>query len=149
MKLSWIVVNGPSEKVQEALKRLEIIADTYLSVNTPAQNALPAWLSLKEKIQQPIQERIRGNQKTLTALCASTPLKVLRAEGGWYGIIQLSGDIDEESWVMRLLETQHVFVHPGYFFDLEQSGYIIVSYLTPEKIFAEGLQRIIAQSRSL
>ena len=146
MKLSWIVVSGPQEKVAEALKRLEIIADTYLSVNTPAQNALPAWLLLKDKIQKDIKARVQRNQKILGEFCAKTSLKLLNSDGGWYAILQLSSTINEEAWCCALLDKQHVFVHPGYFFDLEDGAHIVVSLLTPEDIFKEGVRRIASQA---
>lgn len=143
MKLSWIIVNGPEDKVARALERLEIIADTYLSVNTPAQNALPTWLRFKDKIQRPIQARIQKNQKLLQGLCAKTPFKVLSAEGGWYAIIQLPEGLSEERFVEQLLREHHVFAHPGYFFDLIQGAHLVVSLLTPEDVLREGLSRIV------
>lgn len=146
MKLSWIIVNGPSEKVQEALKRLEIIADTYLSVNTPAQNAVPIWLRLKDKIQRPIQARIQQNQKVLQDLCAQTAFKVLSLEGGWYGILQLPEGLSEEQFTEQLLRAQYTFAHPGYFFDLEGEGHIVVSLLTRKDVFLEGIKRILRQA---
>lgn len=144
MKLSWIIVNGPKEKVSEALERLEIIADTYLSVNTPVQNALPQWLKIKNKIQKEIKGRIAKNKKILGAFASKAPLKLLATDGGWYGILPLPEGTDEESWVLELLEKHHVFVHPGYFFDFNSGAHIIVSFLTPEDIFREGLKRITA-----
>jgi len=143
MKLSWVVVSGPSDDVKKALQRLEIIVDTYLSVNTPSQNALPAWLSLKGKIQKEIIGRLQKNLKILHELCAGTVLKPLNVEGGWYAILQLPEGICEESWVLELLAKHHVFVHPGYFFDLDAGAHVIVSLLSPEDVFKEGIKRIV------
>lgn len=148
MKVSWIIVNGPKDQVAQALKRLEIIADTYLSVNTPCQNALSDWLLLKEKIQKPIKARIEKNKKILGAFCEKAPLKLLHSDGGWYGILELPQDACEETWALVLLQRHHVFVHPGYFFDFQQGAHIILSYLTPENIFQEGLRRISEYSKS-
>ena len=140
MKVSWTIVNGPAEQVQEALKRLEIIADTYLSVNTPCQNALGDWLMFKDKIQKQIKVRIEKNKKALGAFCQKAPLNLLHSDGGWYGILELPSGACEETWALDLLQKHHVFVHPGYFFDFSQGAHIILSYLTPENIFREGLE---------
>ncbi|MDP8266354.1 MAG: pyridoxal phosphate-dependent aminotransferase [Candidatus Aceula meridiana] len=143
MKLSWIAVNGPEAQTQEALKRLEIIADTYLSVNTPSQNALGKWFSLKPAIQNSIKERLRENQKvffdTFPESCSAIPLKV---QGGWYGILRVSEEVCEEELAFALLAEAHVFVHPGYFFDFDQGHHLVISFLTEPKIFAQGLKSI-------
>jgi len=142
MKLSWIVASGPEKEVQEALKRLEIIADTYLSVNTPSQRALSSWLLQKEKIQKQIKARIEKNKRVLSNAFSKTSLTVLHGEGGWYGILQLPQGTDEESCALNLLESHHVFVHPGYFFDFAEGAHIVLSYLTPEDVFRQGVQKI-------
>ena len=142
MKLSWIVVSGPQEHVTQALQRLEIIADTYLSVNTPSQNALADWLLQKEYMQRQVKDRIEKNKKVLGAFCPKAPLELLHAQGGWYGMVRLLKATSEEVWVLDLLERAHVLVHPGYFFDVQHGAHIILSYLTPEDIFKEGLAQI-------
>ncbi len=143
MKLSWIVVNGPADLVQEAAGRLEVIADTYLSVNTPVQNALPQWLPLRSGIQGEIMGRIRRNYELLRRIFTDGGEgEVLRAEGGWYAVVKLPSGIDEEDFVTGLLEKYHVYVHPGYFFNFQDEPYIIVSLLPPEEIFREGLRRV-------
>lgn len=142
MKVSWIIVSGPKDQVSDALKRLEIIADTYLSVNTPCQNALGEWILLKDKIQQQIKARIEKNKKVLGAFCQKAPFTLLHSDGGWYGILELPPGACEETWSLDLLQKHHVFVHPGYFFDFHEGAHLILSYLTPENIFREGLQRI-------
>lgn len=143
MKLSWIVINGPQAQTQEALKRLEIIADTYLSVNTPSQNALEKWVSLKPIIQNPIKDRLSENQKVFFEIfskaCSAKPLK---AQGGWYGILRLNEKICEEQLALKLLQEDHVFVHPGYFFDFDKGHHLVFSLLTDPKVFLEGLKRI-------
>lgn len=148
MKVSWIIVNGPKDQVSDALKRLEIIADTYLSVNTPCQNALVEWLLLKDKIQKQIKDRVERNKRVLGAFCQKAPLNLLHSDGGWYGILELPPGACEETWALDLLQSDHVFVHPGYFFDFNEAAHLILSYLTPENIFREGLQRIDRYSLS-
>ena len=138
MKLSWIVANGPQKAVEEAIQRLEIIADTYLSVNTPVQNALSSWLLDSSSIQKQILDRVRGNLEILHR----SQLKVLAVEGGWYALIQAPSIKSEEQFVLSLLEQDHVLVHPGYFFDFEAEGYLIVSLLPNPKTFAKAVERI-------
>jgi aspartate/methionine/tyrosine aminotransferase len=130
MKLGWMVASGPAD---EALRRLEIIADTYLSLGTPVQLALPELLKLKEPIQRQIMARVRGNLEFLK----STGLRVLDVEAGWYAIV-----VHDEEAVVPLLRDHNVLVQPGYFYDFEKSGYIVLSLLTPPEIFREGVSRL-------
>jgi alanine-synthesizing transaminase len=158
MKLSWIVASGPSDVAEEALKRLEVITDTYLSVSTPIQNALPKWMALMPGIQKHIQARIKSNATFLKKILKDSAVcEALNIQGGWYAVLRVKrglspqGDcpllVDEEKFVVNLLETQHVFVHPGYFFDFEESGFLVVSLLTPEKVFQEGIKKILNEIR--
>ena len=124
MKLGWILTSGPQAQVKEALARLEIIADTYLSLNTPVQHALPVWLSCASKIQQQIIERVKGNLAVLTA----SGLDVLHVEGGWYAVIHIP-NIKEEALVLELLSKHHILLHPGFFFDFTENGHMVVSLL--------------------
>jgi len=130
MKLAWMVASGPAD---EALERLELIADTYLSVGSPVQLALPELLEMRGPVQRQITERTRANLDFLRA----SSLRVLRVEGGWYAIV-----VHDEEAAVALLRDHDVLVQPGYFYDFEQSGYIVVSLLTPPDIFREGIARL-------
>ncbi len=144
MKLSWIMVNGPAKQVEKALKRLEIIADTYLSVNTPVQNALPSWLELAKEIQGAIVKRIVANRDCLLEEINKVfHCEILNAEGGWYVILKIPNNLSEEDWTLEFLKKDHVLVHPGYFFDFESEAYMVVSLLPREEIFQEGLNRLL------
>jgi aspartate/methionine/tyrosine aminotransferase len=133
MKLAWIVANGPDALVREALARLEMIADTYLSVGTPGQCALEALLKLREPVQGQIVERLRANLRILH----DSGLHALDVEAGWYAIVRL-----EEGADLRLLKEHDVLVQPGYFYDFEKSNYVVISLLTPTEVFREGVARI-------
>ena len=145
MKLAWIAVTGPHEQVHPALERLELIADTYLSVNTPVQQVLPTWFAKAPKIQSPIRDRLLKNRQFLLEQCGKTgkPMTCLHANGGWNSVLRLPALKNEEEFVLRLLEREHLLVHPGYFFDFEVSGYLVVSLLPPPEIFQEGISRAI------
>ena len=143
MKLSWVVVGGPKNLVKEASQRLEIICDTYLSVNTPAQNALSAWLMARADIQARILERIKLNRTRLEKQIFSNPAcELLQAQGGWYAVLRLSEEIVEEDFVLELLKEDQVSVHPGYFYDFNEGGHVVLSLLTPPACFQEGIGRI-------
>lgn len=149
MKLSWIIVNGPEEVVNRANERLEIILDTYLSVNTPVQNALEEWLDLQPQINRDILTRIRTNRQFLIDQLKDFPAcQYLESEGGWYAIIQLPEERTEETWVLDFLNEDRVFVHPGYFFDFLTESYIVVSLLPPVEQFQTGIKRILLRVRS-
>ncbi len=140
MKLGWIVVNGPRETVKAAAERLEIICDTYLSVNTPVQSALPKWLESRAEIQQEIGERIQRNRNFLFSQSACT---CLRSAGGWYAVLKFAKNYTEEALVEELLRKDRVFVHPGYFFDFAEEPYLVLSLLPSEEIFQEGIKRLV------
>jgi alanine-synthesizing transaminase len=130
MKLAWMIASGP---VGEALSRLEMIADTYLSAGTPVQCALPALLKLRGPVQRQIMERLRGNLEHLRA----SGLRTLDVEAGWYAIVR-----SEEGSEIRLLREHDVLVQPGYFYDFEDAGAIVVSLLTRTEDFRKGIERL-------
>ncbi len=134
MKLGWILASGPKDVTHEALERLEIIADTFLSVNTPVQNALSSWFACAGDLQGQIMDRVRANLKILT----DAGVKVLPVEGGWYAILDM-GDMDEEAFVLEALHKHHILVHPGFFFDIQAPGHLVVSLLPRTEQFVKIL----------
>jgi aspartate/methionine/tyrosine aminotransferase len=142
LKLGWIAVSGQSDIRDEALERLEIIADSYLSVNTPAQLALRALLAQRRTIQEQIRARIIANRTTLAHASAGKAWQVLPAEGGWYALIRMPRRETEEEWVLRLLEDGNVLVHPGFFFDFADESLLVVSLLPPAADVAGGAEAI-------
>lgn len=137
MKLGWILTSGPEAHVKEALMRLEIIADTYLSVNTPVQHAAEMWLGQAALIQDQIKDRVRVNLATIKA----SGLNVLDVEGGWYAIIAMP-NVQEETLVLDLLKQHQILVHPGFFFDFPESGYVVVSLL-PSVVHFDKMVKIL------
>ncbi len=140
LKLGWIVASGPQQDV--ALEALELIADTYLSVATPVQVALPSLLHAGRGIRKMIAERTAANLEHLRSALVGSGGNVLNVEGGWYGVVQVPRTHSEEEWALRLLEEQDVVVQPGFFFDFESEAFLVVSLLTPQDTFAEGLRRL-------
>jgi alanine-synthesizing transaminase len=147
LKLGWIVTSGPSELRREAFERLELIADTYLSVGTPVQGAAPSLLASRVSIQSQIMERVRANLTFLhDQIGPASPWRVLSVEGGWYATIQAPRIWSEEDWVLSLLAEDRVLVQPGFFFDFETEAFLVVSLLTPPTIFREGIRRILSRA---
>jgi alanine-synthesizing transaminase len=143
MKLAWMVVSGPESLVQTAVARLEIIADTYLSPSTPVQLALPTFLSLRSGLQAQLQERISANLAILDAtLRESKLLARLDREGGWYAILRVPATGPDEDLAVELLERCSVLVHPGHFFNFSRDGFLVLSLITPEEQFQEGVRRL-------
>ncbi len=144
LKLAWIATSGPEGIRREALSRLEVVADAFLSVGTPVQVAAPALLARRAELQAPIRARLQENAETLRArLPASSPARLLEPEGGWYAVLRVPATLPEEMQVARLLEERNVLVHPGYFFDFPSEAYLVLSLLPPPPLFAEGLDRIV------
>jgi alanine-synthesizing transaminase len=150
MKLGWTVISGPQELRLAAAQRLEYICDSYLSVGTPVQLATSELLKTRKKIQKQIQMRLKQNLIFLReSLQSISEISLLEPEGGWYAILQYEHDVSDEEFVYRLLETEKVFVHPGYFYDFDSEGYLVVSLLVPPENFHAGLHRLLRFLRTL
>jgi alanine-synthesizing transaminase len=142
MKLGWIVAEGPRH--QAALDGLEWIADTYLSVATPVQAALPRLLRAGEAVRGQILERTRANLEFLRrALGAGSPCQALTVEGGWYVILQVPQTRSEERWALDLLSNHDVLVQPGFFYDFEFEAFLVLSLLTPSQVFHRGVDQVL------
>jgi aspartate/methionine/tyrosine aminotransferase len=137
-KLGWIRVSGPGKA--EALDALELIADNFLSVATPVQAALPELLRIGRRIREAISQRTRANLATLRAALPPS-MQALPVEGGWSAVIRVPRVMPDEELAIALLD-RGVVVQPGYFFDFEKDGYLVVSLLTREDVFAEGIARL-------
>ena len=142
MKVGWIVVNGPVSERSLARERLELILDTYLSVNTPVQRALSGLFEIGDAVQGQLLARVRENHSTLQEFLRDSPAHCLHLEGGWSAIIQLPAVMTEEAWLSKLLEEQNVIAQPGYFFDMPGEPYLVVSLITAPTLFREGVKRI-------
>jgi aspartate/methionine/tyrosine aminotransferase len=141
MKAAWIVAAGP--EACSALERLEVIADTFLSMNAPVQHALPAWLEGRNSIQRQILERVTANLADLDRQLARLPeVSRLEVEGGWYAVLRIPALRPDEQTVLALLE-RGVWVHPGYFFGMADSGWLVVSLLGPENEFSRGVAGLV------
>jgi alanine-synthesizing transaminase len=144
LKLAWCVVSGPEALRREAWSRLEVVADTYLSVSTPVQHAAPALLARREELQAPVRARIASNLAGLRArLAGASPASLLEPEGGWSAVLRVPATMPEEEIVLRLLDDHDVLVHPGYFFDFPREAYLVLSLLPQPAVFAEGVARTL------
>ena len=141
MKLGWIVTGGPADRRAQAMERLEVIADTYLSVSTPVQHAAPVLLRVRAGIQEQILRRTRQNLKTLIESTTDTASRTLHVEGGWYGTVQTPFIRTAEEWTLELLERFDVLVQPGYLYDFDREALLVFSLLTAPDVFEEGVRR--------
>jgi aspartate/methionine/tyrosine aminotransferase len=143
LQLGWIAVSGPPALVGEALQRLEIICDTYLSVSTPVQVAAADLLRRGAVVRDEISRRVRANYAQLGHDAQAAPAcNRLTAEAGWYAVLQVPSFEPEEELVLGLLSREGVLIHPGYFFVFPRKFYLVVSLLTSEDAFRQGLTRI-------
>ncbi|MCI0525553.1 MAG: pyridoxal phosphate-dependent aminotransferase [Acidobacteria bacterium] len=145
MKLGWIVTNGPARLREEALDRLDFIADTYLSVSAPVQHSAQAWLRSRRLLQNQIVGRLRANLNWLRDATEGSPLRLLNIEGGWYSTLELPRQFTEEEWALALLKEDDVLAHPGYFFDFPREVFLVLSLLPKVEIFREAVGRILAR----
>jgi aspartate/methionine/tyrosine aminotransferase len=145
MKAAWIAVSGPSDLAADALARLDVIADTYLSMNAPVQWALPQMLESRHRIQQQLNDRISRNLANLdTRLRTQTLCSRLAVEGGWYVVLRVPATRPDEDLAIELLERQGVLVQPGHFYDFASDGYLVLSLITPAEAFSEGVRRLFS-----
>lgn len=145
LKLAWMVVSGPDRLRTEALRRLEIIADTYLSVGTPVQHSLGAILDTCSAMTGRIRDRVKNNFMELTKVFSpSLPASLYGCEGGWSAMLRLPATRSDEEWALELLRTQGVLVYPGQLFDCELPSSIVVSLLPESEVLMEGIRKIVA-----
>lgn len=145
MKLGWIVTNGPDGLREEAIERLDLIADTFLSVGAPVQHAAPNWFQLRAGLQRQILERVKANRDWLAAKVEHSPVRMLNAEGGWYATLEVPRHSSEEELVLHLLAEDGVLAHPGYFFDFPREAFLVLSLLPEPEAFQEACERLLAR----
>lgn len=144
MKAAWIVTTGPNDLVEPSLARLEIIADTFLSMSAPIQLALPALLNQRKTIQPFLLARIRENTQELARqLALQSACEVLHLEGGWSGVLRVPVSRSDEGLAIDVLQKQNVLIHPGHFYDFHQDGYLVFSLITAPAEFREGIARLL------
>ncbi len=144
MKVSWIACFGDGPKLSAALERLEVIADSFLSVSAPVQCALPSWLNDRHRLQRQISARTARNLASLDRLLTGqTMVTRLEVEAGWYVVLRVPALAEDEATALALLAQRAVAVHPGYFFGFAGSGWLVMSLLPVEEQFTEGVTAIL------
>ena len=144
MKLAWIVANGPAELRDQAHARLQVIADTYLSVNAPIQHGLKELLTQRHQVQPQLTKRTRANLKFLDEqLKSAAGIQRLKVEGGWYAVLRIPAKQSDEELAIELIRRAGVVVHPGHFYDFQSDGYLVLSLIAPEEDFRKGILSVL------
>ena len=145
MKTAWLITSGPEEIKARASERLEVIADTYLSMNAPVQYALATFLDQRQGFQTQVMMRVRKNLSELDRqLELQKPCARLDVEAGWYAVLRIPATRSDEDFALLLLDSRGVYTHPGHFYDFPAHGFLVVSLITPEEDFAEGIKLLLA-----
>jgi alanine-synthesizing transaminase len=145
MKASWFITSGPAPLKYQALARIEVIADTYLSMNTPIQLAIPNLLRQRLGFQRQVMNRVRQNLRELDRQLGGQDLCTrLEVEGGWNAVLRVPAIHSDEDIAIQLLAEKNVYLHPGHFYDFTGDGFLVVSLITPVRTFAEGIKRVLA-----
>src|SRR6266404_2187896 len=143
MKAAWWAVSGPQDLRREAVARLEVIADTYLSANAPVQLAMPAFLDQRHSFQEQLLSRVRENLAELDHLLAGqNACSRLATEGGWYAVLRVPAIHGDEELALKLLISDNVYVHPGHLFEFPMDGFLVVSLITPATVFSRGITAV-------
>ncbi len=144
MKLAWLATSGPKDLVTQAGARLEIIADTYLSMNTPVQLAAPVLLEQRKQVQPVLLDRLRVNLAELDHQLVTHPACArLQVEGGWYAVVRVPALGSDEDLAIDLVRKVGVMVHPGHFYDFPKEGHLVLSLITEPDVFQEGVGRLL------
>ena len=144
MKAAWLTVSGPQAWKTEALARLEVIADTYLSMSAPIQLAMLALFGQRHAFQRQVIARVNGNLSELDKqLAGQKSCSRLEVEGGWNAVIRVPATRSDEELALELLEARGVYVHPGHFYDFPSGGIVVISLITPENEFSSGLRQLL------
>jgi alanine-synthesizing transaminase len=145
MKMAWVVASGPEELKRQAVERLEVIADTYLSPNAPVQLATPVFLEQRRGFQKQVIARVRRNLAELDRqLSKQKACERFEVEGGWYAVLRVPATGSDEELAIELLTKGDVYIHPGHFFDFAAEGYLVVSLIAKVEEFAEGMRRLLS-----
>ncbi len=149
MKVAWVVTSGPRELADAAMGRLEVIADTYLSMNAPVQWAVPVLLEQRKSIQRQLLERVTKNLAELDRqLAGQKSCERLSVEGGWYAVLRVPVTRSDEDLAIELVREKTVLVHPGHFYDFPSDGYLVLSLITAEDAFEEGIEKVLEHLNS-
>lgn len=145
MKVAWVVTSGPDDVANDAMERLEVVADTYLSMNAPIQWAVPKLLEQRRDIQQQLMQRVRANLAELDRqLAGQRSCQRLSVDGGWYAVLRVPVTRSDEELAIELVREHSVLVHPGHFYDFPSDGYLVLSLISPEQEFTEGARRVLS-----
>ena len=144
MKVAWLLTSGPENQVIAAMERLEVIADTYLSMNAPVQWAIPVLLDQRHAIQRQLLKRVKSNLAELDRQLASAKAcQRLSLEGGWYAVLRVPVTRSDEELAIELVREKSVLVHPGHFYDFPSDGYLVLSLITVPDDFNAGIERFL------
>lgn len=144
MKVAWVMTSGPETEVDAAMGRLEVIADTYLSMSAPVQWAVPSLLDQRHGMQRQLLQRVKNNLAELDRqLARQNDCQRLCVEGGWYAVLRVPVTKSDEELAIELVRQKQVLVHPGHFYDFPRDGYLVLSLIAPEAEFEVGFTRIL------
>jgi alanine-synthesizing transaminase len=144
MKVAWVVTSGPERIANQAAERLEVIADTYLSVSAPTQLAFPALFEQRHSLQSQILQRLLENRAAVQLQLANqSACELLHADGGWYGVLRIPSSGSDEEIAIQLLQQHQTLVHPSHFYDFPGQNHLVLSLITPEQDFRAGVQNLL------
>lgn len=145
-KVGWIQVSGPAAEVDEAKRRLDVVADDYLPMSEIIAKQIPAMLGAAAAQTARVRERVQTNLAALHTMLDDDEqgmVSVLRAEGGWNVLLRVPSVLDENELVLSMIEKHGISGQPGYFFDMTSNGYLAISLLPEPDEFRHNVQTVL------
>ncbi len=150
LKCAWVLCQGPPAMARAAMERLEIIADTYLSVATPVQNALPTLLQMVPEVQAVLKQRLDANSLIIKEELSDSAVRMWPAQGGWSTLVRVPAVLDhDDEFALQLLEIDGILVQPGHYFDMPGQGWLVVSRLGPPAELRQGMRKLVQRVQQL
>ena len=145
-KVGWIQVSGPAAEMDEAKRRLDVVADDYLPMSEIIAKQIPAMLGAAAAQTARVRERVQTNLAALHTMLDDDEqgmVSVLRAEGGWNVLLRVPSVLDENELVLSMIEKHGISGQPGYFFDMTSNGYLAISLLPEPDEFRHNVQTVL------
>jgi aspartate/methionine/tyrosine aminotransferase len=154
LKLSWIGVTGNDSKIKPIIDKLEISNDVFLNCNAMSQYILPKLFRQGKTFQKKMIKSIDKCRRLMIDMLSSTDkISFIPPSSGIHSVLKINSignekvsnlqSYDDEDFAIDLLKSKKVYLHPGYFYGLNDGIFAVISFLKDETSLRIGLERLI------